>query len=198
MITALMYGHGAKVMSAANSKKPWTEEEFNAVLQLDIAGRTQHEIAQSIKRSFNSVRHIMSKDEYKQYKVATLTKLALSKTFNQGSVYMISEMEKLPSVAFLPSKFVYEGKTQGKRPKHIFRSVNGGYILTFTNIQLYGYTFKEVEERAKGIRKDERRAQEKNASERFNSSEGRQRSQAYRRCNVEQETSQESNYQQTT
>ena len=185
-------------MSAANSKKPWTEEEFNAVLQLDIAGRTQHEIAQSIKRSFNSVRHIMSKDEYKQYKVATLTKLALSKTFNQGSVYVISEMEKLPSVAFLPSKFIYEGKTQGQRQKHIFRSVNGGYILTFTNIQLYGYIFKEVEGNAKRLRKNERRAQEENASEGFNASQSRQRSQAHRCCDLEQKTSQEPSYQQAT
>lgn len=134
---------GVIIMNYTNSKKYWTEEESNAVLQMDIAGYTQHEIAKHIGRSYNSVRHVMATEEYKRNKEMTLNKLALSKTFEQGTVYTIEEAKDLSGIVFLPSNFVYEGKTQGGRAKHIFRSVNGGYLLTFTDIQLYGFIFRE-------------------------------------------------------
>ena len=152
---------GVIIMNYTNSKKYWTEEESNAVLQMDIAGYTQHQIAERIGRSYNSVRHVMATEEYKRNKEMTLNKLALSKTFEQGAVYTIEEMKDLSGIIFLPSNFVYEGKTQGRRAKHIFRSVNGGYLLTFTDLQLYGFIFKGGgDDHAEGIREDAGRHQE--------------------------------------
>jgi transcriptional regulator len=102
---------GVIIMNYTNSKKYWTEEDRNTVLQMDIDGYTQHEIAKHIGRSYNSVRHVMATEEYKRNKEMTLNKLALSKTFEQGTVYTIEEMKDLSGIIFLPSNFVYEGKT---------------------------------------------------------------------------------------
>ncbi len=146
---------GVIIMNYTNSKKYWTEEDRNTVLQMDIDGYTQHEITKHIGRSYNSVRHVMATEEYKRNKEMALNKLALSKTFEQGTVYTIEEMKDLSGIIFLPSNFIYEGKTQGRRAKHIFRSVNGGYLLTFTDIQLYGFIFKEGGgDNAEGLRED--------------------------------------------
>lgn len=189
---------GVIIMNYTNSKKYWTEEDRNTVLQMDIDGYTQHEIAKHIGRSYNSVRHVMATEEYKRNKEMALNKLALSKTFEQGTVYTIEEMKDLSGIVFLPSDFVYEGKTQGRRGKHVFRSVNGGYLLTFTDIQLYGFVFREKgitpyreggEGRAKGIRKDAGRYQERSNQERKVSYRSRKRSEENCCCYVEQTSS---------
>lgn len=177
-------------MNYVNSKKYWTEEESNAVLQMDIAGYTQHQIAERIGRSYNSVRHVMATEEYKRNKEMTLNKLALSKTFDQGAVYTIEEMKDLSGIIFLPSNFVYEGKTQGRRAKHIFRSVNGGYLLTFTDIQLYGFIFKEGGgDNAERLREDAGRNKEGFSQKGEVARISRKRSQKNRSSYVEQTSS---------
>jgi hypothetical protein len=189
---------GVIIMNYTNSKKYWTEEDRNTVLQMDIDGYTQHEIAKHIGRSYNSVRHVMATEEYKRNKEMTLNKLALSKTFEQGTVYTIEEMKDLSGIVFLPSNFVYEGKTQGRRAKHIFRSVNGGYLLTFTDIQLYGFIFREGGgDNAERLREDAGFYQERSNQKGKITRSSRQRGEADRRSYVEQTSSQESCYQKT-
>jgi len=181
---------GVIIMNYTNSKKYWTEEESNAVLQMDIAGYTQHQIAERIGRSYNSVRHVMATEEYKRNKEMTLNKLALSKTFEQGAVYTIEEMKDLSGIIFLPSNFVYEGKTQERRAKHIFRSVNGGYLLTFTDLQLYGFIFKEGGgDNAERLREDAGRDKEGFSQKREVARISKKRSEENCCCYVEQTSS---------
>jgi len=181
---------GVIIMNYTNNKKYWTEEDRNTVLQMDIDGYTQHEIAKHIGRSYNSVRHVMATEEYKRNKEMTLNKLALSKTFEQGTVYTIEEMKDLSGIIFLPSNFVYEGKTQGRRAKHIFRSVNGGYLLTFTDIQLYGFIFKEGGgDNAERLREDAGFYQERSNQKGKVTRSGRKRGKADRCRYVEQTSS---------
>lgn len=181
---------GVIIMNYTNNKKYWTEEDRNTVLQMDIAGYTQHQIAERIGRSYNSVRHVMATKEYKRNKEMALNKLALSKTFEQGTVYTIEEAKDLSGIVFLPSNFVYEGKTQGGRAKHIFRSVNGGYLLTFTDIQLYGFIFREGGgDNAERLRKDAGRYQERSNQERKVSYRSRKRSEENCSSYVEQTSS---------
>jgi len=181
---------GVIIMNYTNSKKYWTEEERNTVLQMDIDGYTQHEIAKHIGRSYNSVRHVMATEEYKRNKEMTLNKLALSKTFEQGTVYTIEEAKDLSGIVFLPSNFVYEGKTQGGRAKHIFRSVNGGYLLTFTDLQLYGFIFREGgENHAERLREDAGFYQERSNQKGKITRSSRQRGEEDRCCYVEQASS---------
>lgn len=181
---------GVIIMNYTNSKKYWTEEDRNTVLQMDIDGYTQHEIAKHIGRSYNSVRHVMATEEYKRNKEMALNKLALSKTFEQGTVYTIEEMKDLSGIVFLPSDFIYEGKTQGRRGKHVFRSVNGGYLLTFTDLQLYGFIFREGgDDHAEGIREDAGRHQEGFSQKGEVTRSGRKRGKADRCRYVEQTSS---------
>ncbi len=154
--------------------KNWTQEEYDTVLQMDLEGYTQQEIADRIGRTRSSVKSKMHTLQYRMDKAA-ITK---DHRFEPGAVYLISESETPQCVVFLPNKFIYEGKIQGRKEKHIFRSINGEYLLTFTDAQFGGYRFeKEGEDYAERIREMRGRNKGGSAQEGDVTGEGRQGSQ---------------------
>jgi len=176
----------SKYVKKNTRSKNWTQEEYNTVLQMDLEGYTQQEIADRIGRTKSSVKSKMYTLQYRMDKAA-ITK---DHRFEQGAVYLISENGTPQCVVFLPNKFIYEGKMQGRKEKHIFRSINGEYLLTFTDAQFGGYRFeKEGEDYAERVRENERRNQERFNQERYIKGESRQRGEENSCCYVEQETS---------
>lgn len=176
----------SKYVKKHTRSKSWTQEEYNTVLQMDLEGYTQQEIADRIGRTKSSVKSKMYTLQYRMDKAA-ITK---DHRFEQGAVYLIRENETPQCVVFLPNKFIYEGKMQGRKEKHIFRSINGEYLLTFTDAQFGGYRFeKEGEDYAERIRENAGRNKGGSAQEGDVTGEGRQGSQKNCCCYVEQETS---------
>lgn len=176
----------SKYVKKHTRSKNWTQEEYNTVLQMDLEGYTQQEIADHIGRTKSSVKSKMYTLQYRMDKAA-ITK---DHRFEPGAVYLISENETPRYVAFLPNKFIYEGKIQGRKEKHIFRSINGGYLLTFTDAQFGGYRFKkEGEDYAERIRENAGRNKGGSTQEGDVTGEGRQGSQKNCCCYVEQKTS---------
>mgnify|MGYP000916991878 CR=1 FL=1 len=154
--------------------KLWTLDEHETALKMDLEGYSQYEIARKIGRTRASVQSRMRTLDYMMDKEALLYKSLMNMSFEVGATYLISEKDPPICIKFLPGKFVYEGKTQGYKAKHIFRSLNCGYLLTFTDTQLHGYKFeKEDEDNAERLRKDERQHQEKDAEEGCFSYQGR-------------------------
>jgi len=176
----------SKYVKKHTRSKNWTQEEYDTVLQMDLEGYTQQEIADRIGRTRSSVKSKMHTLQYRMDKAA-ITK---DHRFEPGAVYLISENETPQCVVFLPNKFIYEGKIQGRKEKHIFRSINGEYLLTFTDAQFGGYRFKkEGEDYAERIRENAGRNKGGSAQEGDVTGEGRQGSQKNCCCYVEQETS---------
>ena len=176
----------SKYVKKHTRSKNWTQEEYDTVLQMDLEGYTQQEIADHIGRTKSSVKSKMYTLQYRMDKAA-ITK---DHRFEPGAVYLISENETPQYVVFLPNKFIYEGKIQGRKEKHIFRSINGKYLLTFTDAQFGGYRFeKEGEDYAERIRENAGRNKGGSAQEGDVTGEGRQGSQKNCCCYVEQKTS---------
>lgn len=154
--------------------KLWTLDEHETALKMDLEGYSQYEIAREIGRTRASVQSRMRTLDYIMDKEALLYKSLMNMSFEVGATYLISEKDPPICIKFLPGKFVYQGKTQGHKAKHMFRSLNCNYLITFTDTQLHGYKFeKEDNDNAKGLRKDERQHQEKDAEEGCFSCEGR-------------------------
>jgi len=173
--------------------KLWTLDEHETALKMDLDGYSQYEIAKRIGRTRASVQSRMRTLDYMMDKEAIIHKALMNTSFEVGATYLISEKDPPICIKFLPGKFIYEGKTQGSKAKHIFKSLNCNYLLTFTDVQLHGYTFqKEGDGNAKGLREDEKCYQEEDVKERCFSCESRQGSQAHSCCDVEQKTSKES------
>ena len=123
--------------------KLWTLDEHETALKMDLDGYSQYEIAKRIGRTRASVQSRMRTLDYMMDKEAIIHKALMNTSFEVGATYLISEKDPPICIKFLPGKFVYEGKTQGFKPKHIFRSLNCGYPLTFTDTQLHGYKFQK-------------------------------------------------------
>lgn len=156
----------SKYVKKHTRSKNWTQEEYDTVLQMDLEGYTQQEIADRIGRTKSSVKSKMYTLQYRMDKEAIINKEVKNDAFEPGAVYLISENNEKNTpqqhVEYLPSKFVYVGKIQGQKDKHVFRSIRGKYLLTFTNAQFYGFRFeKEGEDYAKRIRENERRNQKR-------------------------------------
>ncbi len=123
--------------------KLWTLDEHETALKMDLEGYSQYEIARKIGRTRASVQSRMRTLDYIMDKEALLYKSLMNMSFEVGATYLISEKDPPICIKFLPGLFVYEGKMQGHRAKHIFRSLNCGYPLTFTDTQLHGYKFQK-------------------------------------------------------
>lgn len=154
--------------------KLWTLDEHETALKMDLEGYSQYEIAREIGRTRASVQSRMRTLDYIMDKEALLYKSLMNMSFEVGATYLISEKDPPICIKFLPGKFVYQGKTQGHKAKHMFRSLNCNYLITFTDTQLHGYKFeKEDKDNAERIRKDERCYQEEDVKERSFSYQGR-------------------------
>ena len=184
----------SKYVKKHTRSKNWTQEEYDTVLQMDLEGYTQQEIADHIGRTKSSVKSKMYTLQYRMDKEAIINREIKNDAFEVGAVYIVSENNERNTpqqhVEFLPSKFVYVGKIQGEKDKHVFKSIRGKYLLTFTNAQFYGFRFeKEGEDYAKRIRENAGRNKGGSAQEGDVTGEGRQRGEEDSRCYVEQETS---------
>jgi len=154
--------------------KLWTLDEHETALKMDLEGYSQYEIAKRIGRTHASVQSRMRTLDYMMDKEAIIHKALMNTSFEVGATYLISEKDPPICIKFLPSLFVYEGKIQGYRTKHIFRSLNCGYPITFTDTQLHGYKFqREGDGNAERLRENERCYQEEDVKERSFSCEGR-------------------------
>ena len=184
----------SKYVKKNTRSKNWTQEEYDTVLQMDLEGYTQQEIADHIGRTKSSVKSKMYTLQYRMDKEAIINKEIKNDAFEPGAVYLISENNEKNTpqqhVEYLPSKFVYVGKIQGQKDKHVFKSIRGKYLLTFTNAQFYGFRFeKEGEDYAERIRENAGRNQERFNQERYIKGESRQRGEENSCCDVEQKTS---------
>lgn len=176
----------SKYVKKRTRSKNWTQEEYNTVLQMDLEGYTQQEIADYLGRTRSSVKSKMYTLQYRMDKAAIIK----DHRFEPGAVYLISENETPQCVVFLPNKFIYEGKIQGRKEKHIFRSINGEYLLTFTDAQFGGYRFeKEGEDYAERIRENAERNKGGSAQEGEVSDRSRKGSEAHSSSYVEQTSS---------
>ena len=149
----------SKYVKKHTRSKNWTQEEYNTVLQMDLEGYTQQEIADHIGRTKSSVKSKMYTLQYRMDKEAIINREIKNDAFEVGAVYIVSENNERNTpqqhVEFLPSKFVYVGKIQGEKDKHVFRSIRGKYLLTFTNAQFYGFRFeREGEDYAERVREN--------------------------------------------
>ena len=152
----------SKYVKKNTRSKNWTEEEYNVVLTMDLLGYTQQEIADYLGRTRSSVKSKMYTLQYRMDKEAIINREIKNDAFEVGAVYIVSENNERNTpqqhVEFLPSKFVYVGKIQGEKDKHVFKSIRGKYLLTFTNAQFCGYRFeKEGEDYAKRVRENAER-----------------------------------------
>ena len=183
----------SKYVKKNTRSKNWTQEEYDTVLQMDLEGYTQQEIADHIGRTKSSVKSKMHTLQYRMDKEAIINKEIKNDAFEPGAVYLISENNEKNTpqrVEYLPSKFVYVGKIQGQKDKHVFKSIRGKYLLTFTNAQFYGFRFeKEGEDYAKRVRENAGRNQERLDQEGEIPVRSREGSQAHSSSYVEQTSS---------
>jgi hypothetical protein len=125
--------------------RPWTPKEKNLANRLRKEGKTYKEIGEIIGRTEAAVsQYFNCQLQFEENLLFYRTRL----NFIIGAIYEIKPVGRYSgSVDFLPSKFEFIGECKGARYMiYKFRSVNGGYMITFTTPQAIGYTFHRIEE----------------------------------------------------
>lgn len=124
--------------------RPWTLKEKNLANKLRKEGKTYKEIGEIIGRTEAAVSQYFNyPPQFKESLVFCRTKL----NFILGAIYEIEITGRYPGpLDFLPAKFEFVGECKGARCTiYKFRSINGGYLLTFTPPQTIGFVFHRVE-----------------------------------------------------
>jgi hypothetical protein len=134
-----------------SEKQKWTTREEDLLISLDIVGADYKEMSERVGRSVSSIKGHIDTKRYQEAKTRALYGHSQGHNLVVGKVYTIHERSNSVHLEFLPAKFRYLGKNDDKVPKHVFQSVNAGTIMTFTDVQLAGYTFRSKNDKEEDV-----------------------------------------------
>ena len=137
----------------------WSPAEERYARQLRSRGKSYREIAKRLGRTEAAVCQYLNTNKGECF-ISSMRRSRFN--YQVGALYEISTVYcNSSSLYFLPAKFVFLGRLPGinKRPDHYcFRSVLGGYTISFTMPQILGaYIIQRIKPRIKGDKKWTRR-----------------------------------------
>ncbi len=128
--------------------RQWSPEEDALAWKLRNQGKTYREIARCLNRTEAAVSQRLSGKTPVDLNLNESLLLCRTKlSFIVGAVYEIKHIGRSGGIDYLPAHFEFIGEVKGKpHTLYIFKSINGGYVTTFTYPQIMGsYVFRRLE-----------------------------------------------------